>query len=267
MLQILHSAVTASAQENQNRWEGLSAFRPVSLQVLLAKQPRIIIYYFDRAASKVIQLDLSSGEIKSVDADVRKRFICLTRDAGNEKLAVSACSSTTGKLDPATASVQWLGLFEDTFDASEVDHSKTLLKGSNDQLLHISTYTFRLDDFLDTQKIGDDDFAATCNSLHLTSGDGIGAVNLLRTKLRPHFLARFPSAGDSGIQTQVMSIVHLSSSTGAFVCDQAAAIGSRLALIVSRDQLVIIDVLSKTYSVANLPIPRRGLLIVRAALL
>jgi hypothetical protein len=263
-LHILNSAVEVSAQGAPNDWESLSSLRQVTSQVLLANEPRILVYYFDRAAFKAVQFDPSSGEAKSVDADVRKKFICLTRDEGNDKLAASACSSATGRLDPATASVRWLKLFAEDFDASEVDRSKVLLSGSNDQLPHITPYKFRLDDFLDTQKIGDDDFAATCNSLHLTSRDGIGAVNLLRTKLRPHFLARFPPIGDSGIQTKVMSILHLSSGAGAFICDQAAAIGSHLALIVSRDQLVIIDVSSKTYSVANLPIPRRGFLIVRA---
>jgi hypothetical protein len=261
LIQILTSTVAASAQEYPNGWVSLSSFSQVSPQVLLGKT-RILAYYFDRTAFKAVRFDPASGETASVDADVQGRFICLTKAGG--RVAVSACSSSTRKLEPGFASVRWSDLFQENLGLAEVDRSKILLEGSNDQLLHISTYHFSLDEFLDTQKIGDDDVVATCNSLHLTSGDGVGAVNLLKTTLRPHFLAKFPAVGDGGIRTQVTSSIHLSSSAGKFICDQAITIGPGLALVVSRDQLVTIDVLSRTYSVVNLPIPRSGLLIVRA---
>jgi hypothetical protein len=263
VLQILTSAVAASAQEYPNGWESLSSFSQVSAQVLLGKT-KVLAYYFDRAAFKAVRFDPASGETASVDADVQGRFICLTKAGG--QLAVSACSSSTRKLEPGLANVRWSDLFQDNLDLAEVDRSKVLVEGANDQLLHISTYQFRLDEFLDTQKIGDDDVVATCNSLHLTSGDSVGAVNLLKTTLRPHFLAQFTAVGDGGIRTQVTSTIRLSSGAGKFVCDQAVAIGPGLVFLVSGDQLVTVDVSSKTYSVVNLPIPRGGLLVVRAIL-
>jgi hypothetical protein len=141
-----------------------------------------------------------------------------------------------------------------------------LSEGKNDDktALYGSHRYFQLDELPKAQRIGDGGFMATCNSLHLTSTDGICAVNFVHTDLRPQFLAIFPPTDNRYVPTRELDSVHLKKSDGVgFICDEAATLPSDLVLIASRNELLLLDHKTRTFSTVDLPVPRKDRLLVR----
>lgn len=263
LLSLCGVAPCALAEDDLEGWEGLSQYRRIEAsEALKGKESKVLLYYFAASGLKAVRFNLLSHETKLVDTFFENRFLCLMNDTG-QNMRVSACRSTTGKFDAKEISIESIPLFSDTLRASEVDASKVLVEGRNEQLW--GTYAPYIsvqfdDEFLAVQRIGSGDFVAQCSSLQLTSSDGLGAVVLYTTSVRPHFRGTLASGvGGADQRTKFLKAVHLAEKRGVgYRCDEVATLPSNLVVVLSADQIVVLNYAEKTYAMVDLPIRRRG---------
>ncbi|MBL8709272.1 MAG: hypothetical protein JNL25_08770 [Rhodospirillaceae bacterium] len=265
------------------KWAGLFQFERQEFNDILGREPkRVVLYFLDDASGKGVMLDLLSERFESSQTSHRGSFLCLIVERDESKslfddlhapvdreTVVSACTSKSGAYDILKAEIESTPLFPDRIPASEIDPAKALRDGLNVYLHDVySPYLPNSvsDDFLEAQRFGPDDFIASCNGLHLTSRDGVGAVGIERTSIRPHYAGvrnyRIESVAQK-VQTEM--VVHLKASQSeGYKCEQAAMLASGLVFVLSGDNIVAIDYKQKIFGVKSLPLNRTGSVLFRS---